>query len=147
MNHYSAHIEVNRRELTADQADELLESLAEYHPSVGQSKRGWVDAQITLPADNLQQATATAIAIVSMATGAEAISAEVMTEVEFDSRQGYQPTPELIGVTEAAGILDKSRQRVLQMIDEGKLSGQKVGSSLVLVRSEVDAAAQRSVSE
>lgn len=148
MNHYSAHIELNARDLTATNAESLLEALAAYSPAVGNSPRGWIDAQITVPADNLAQATQTAIAVVTQATGHEPLHVEVMTEQEFDKRQGFESLPELIGATDAAAMLGVSRQYVLQLIDKGELQSQIVGKSAVLARAEVEArAAKRHAAE
>ncbi|PWC05425.1 helix-turn-helix domain-containing protein [Agromyces badenianii] len=137
---YSAHIEVNSKKLTPDMVDELMQALAAFHPSVGQSPRGYVGAQITLPAENLLQATTTAVAVVERATGATAIAAEVMTEAEFDARQGFIPVPDLLSVSEVAERLGITRTAVQKRIDaHGFVTAQKVGNAWVVAEHEVAA--------
>lgn len=126
MTMYSAHVEVDHRD--DYDVDHVMEQLEQYHAAIGRSPRGYSDAQISLPAESLAQACVTAAAVVSAAYGgAPAIACEVMTEKEFDARQGHAPVPELVGVTEAAAILGVSRQAVLQQITTGTLPGEKVG--------------------
>lgn len=135
MKMFNANVEVQRRDVDADQA---MERLAGYHPTIGTSDRGWVCARISLPAEDLAQACHTAAAVITQALEAEAIAAEVMTEAEFDAREGWEPAPvDLVSVTEAAELLEVSRQRVLQMIDEHKLPATKVGRSWHIPRSAV----------
>lgn len=139
MKHYSIHVEVNRRDHTLEDASNLLVALSDYSTAVGTSPFGWLDVQLTVPADSLAQATRTAIALVSEATGVEAIRVEAMTEEQFDIRQGHGSASELIGAAEAATLLKVTKQRIAQMVNEGKLSGQKVGNSLVFERAHVEA--------
>ncbi len=139
MNRYSIHIEIDQRSLPPTEAIRLVDDLAKYHAAVGLSPRGWVDFQLSVPGDRLDQAVTTAVGIIQLVAKKPIITVTAMTEAEFDRRQGHTPTPELIGATEAASILGVSRQRVAQMVDEGKLAGEKIGGVLVLVRSEVQA--------
>lgn len=137
---YNAVVEVATKRLDVDEA---MGRLAAFHPSVSTSPRGWGTARISLPAESLAQACATAAAVVGAALGAEAVACEVMTEAELDAREGFVPVPELLGAAEAAGLLGVSRQRVQQMAQEGKLQGRVVGRSLVFTRTSVEAAAGR----
>ncbi len=50
---------------------------------------GRVSAQVSLPAQSLAHACAAAIAAVSSAFVADAVACEVMTEAEFDAREGF----------------------------------------------------------
>lgn len=144
MQMYNAHVEVNKRGVF--DVDKVMAALAQHHPAIGHSPRGFADAQISLPAETLAQAAASAAAVVSWAyDGATAIACSVMTEKEFMNRQGWGEAPsEQISVTEAAQVLGVTRQAVLQRIGSKSLPAEKVGREYVLPRAAVDAAAGRS---
>jgi excisionase family DNA binding protein len=145
MTHFTLYIELDTRN-PAPEKIEGLRDLAEQgklHPAVGTSVRGYLDATVTLQADSLQQAVFVGVATVQQLAGATALRVDAMTEAEFDARLGEVPIPELIGVTDASKILGLSRQRVLQMVDEGKLAGIRVGTSIALTRAEVTARAAK----
>lgn len=44
----------------------------------------------------------------------------------------------IISVTDSAEVLSLSRQRVLQMIDEGKLPAKKIGKTWILDRESLE---------
>ncbi|WP_223691087.1 helix-turn-helix domain-containing protein [Leifsonia poae] len=94
---------------------------------------------MTVPANTIVEATRVAVAITGPVFDAVPITITVLTEAEWNAREGYTPMPDLVGVTDAAEILGVSRQRVLQLIDEHRLTAEKVGKSMVLARSEVEA--------
>ena len=139
---YAAHIELTETQPTNDRVLALMDALATYHPAVGISPRGYLDAQITVPAESLAQAITTAVAVVEAAAGVPALRAEVMTEAEFDAREGYVPMPDLVSITEFAELMGITRQRAIQMVAENKLTtAQKVGKTIVIARSEAIAKA------
>jgi hypothetical protein len=76
-----------RRPLEVEQVSEL----SDYHPQVGTSPRGWLEVRLSVTATSLAHACATALAVASAATGAEAIACEVMTSQESDDRRGFLP--------------------------------------------------------
>lgn len=137
MTMYSAHVEVDRR---GDfDVDQVMDQLENYHAAIGTSPRGYADAQISLPAESLAQACTTAIAVVSAAFGgAPAVAVEILTEAEFDARQGWETVPELLSVTEAAERLGVSRQAVLQRIASKSLPATKIGRDYAIPRAAVD---------
>ncbi|WP_349862698.1 helix-turn-helix domain-containing protein [Leifsonia sp. WHRI 6310E] len=141
MKNFNLYIELDLRNPSVEKMDEVLTLAAQgdLHPAIGTSQRGYLDATITLPATNLQQAVMVGVATVQQIAGATAVRVDAMTTAEFDRRHGFTEVPELIGVTEAASILGVSRQRVLQMVEAGQLSGSKIGNSIAIPRSEVDA--------
>lgn len=140
---YVATVEVDvRRRLTLDEVDQVMDELEDYHPAVGEARRGFLSATIALPAESLRQATASACRVVEAALGGPAIAAEVMTEAEFDVRQGWAPVPDLVSVSEAAELLGVSRQAVLQRISAKTLPATPVGKTYVIPRSAVDAATE-----
>lgn len=89
MEMYNAVIEVDATQIV--HVDELMTRLGAYHPAVGVSPRGWLEARISLPAESLAQACNTAVAVVEAAALTVAIACEVMTESEFDVREGFGP--------------------------------------------------------
>lgn len=139
MQMYNAVVGVERRasELDPDALDAVMERLGAFHAALGESRRGWASATISLAAESLAQATATAAAVVGQAYGAEPISCEVMTEKEFDLRQGWEAMPQLVSVSEAAQLLGVSRQRILQRITEKSLPAERVGRDWVIARGAV----------
>lgn len=140
MDMYSAHVEVDHRSDKFD-VDKVMDQLENYHAAIGTSPRGYADAQISLAAESLAQACSTAIAVVTAAFGRPAIACEVLTEAEFNAREGWEPTPELVSVTEAAEILGVSRQAVAQRIQSKSLPATKIGRDYAIPRSAVIAAA------
>jgi excisionase family DNA binding protein len=140
MNYFNLYIELDIHQPPREKIEEVM-TLAEMgqglHPAIGTSVRGYLDATVTVAAESLVYAVMSTVATVQQIAGAAAIRVDVMTEAEFDARQGAVPMPELVGVTEAAELLGVSRQRVLQMVDENKLAGTKVGKSVVLAREQV----------
>lgn len=119
-----------------------LEQLAPWHPAVSESAAGNLVATITIAAENLRQAVATGLIIVEDATGLTALAlVEALPEEVRDARQGWDAKSDMLSVTETADRLGVSRQRVLQMIDEGKLPRTRVGRSYTLPAAAVDALA------
>lgn len=50
---------------------------------------------------------------------------------------------EFVSVSEAADIRGVSRQRVLQWIEDGRLTAQKVGNSYIILKSALDTVVER----
>jgi excisionase family DNA binding protein len=153
MQTFSAHVEVDDRAPVpsdGNRLDVLIKALTPYGGVPGVSPRGFRSATITLPAENIAQACATAAAVVSSVYGgATPIVVEAMTAEEFTRRDGWvDPPSELISVTEAADILHTSRQAVLEGIRRKSLPAERVGHTYVLPRDAVVAkAAQRADGE
>ena len=85
---YNAAVEVaTKTPLDVEQVPEL----SDYGPHVGTSPRGWLEVRLSLTATSLAHACATALAVASAATGAEAIACEVMTSQESEDREGFVP--------------------------------------------------------
>ena len=138
-NTYAVHVETTRRDLTPDEAEQIVDELDEWHPAVGTSPRGWVDVQMTVPAESLEGAIRVGVALARQFLDAEPLAVAAMTDAEFDARLGAPAMmPQLIGVTQAAEALGVTRQRVLQMVDEGKLSSTRVGNAIAIPLDEVE---------
>jgi phage-related protein len=82
---YDATVRVNTKEHL--DVDRLMTALAEYRPVLQTSPEGWHEIRISVSAANLAHACHTAIAVATAATGATAISAEIMTRAETDVRE------------------------------------------------------------
>lgn len=143
MHTYNAAVEVATKDTSEDLVDELMDQLATYHPAIGLSPRGWLEVRLSVPAENLVQACVTATTVVEAFAGAVAIAAEVMTEDEFDARQGFASEPELVSVSEAAEILGVSNERVRQLAVDRRIQTVPVGGRRGYVRSSVEALAAK----
>lgn len=132
---YNATIEIDLHDPGLDVLDHAVEQLADYHPAVNISPRGYAEATITLPAETLRQATNTALALVAAAFAEEPVTCTVMTTEEFDARQGFVPLPDLVSVADAAELLGVSRQRVLQKIVAHQLPAVRVGRDYAIPKS------------
>lgn len=149
MRDYNATIEVGHRPdpggIDPDFADTILDDLATCSPTISISERGWLEITLTLPAESLVDATTSALTYVKMATAQgnakpqyPAVSISVTTTEEYDKRNGIDiPMPDLISVTEAAEILDVSRQAVLDRISRHTLPAVKVGREYVIRRASL----------
>lgn len=127
MTSYNAIIELDGR-VDDKLATALVEQLADHHPAAGRGLTGHQDVTITVQAENLRQATITALALVQ-AVGHEPWAVQVLPADEFDRRLGLDPVPELLSVTEVANALGVSRSAVQQRIDAGSLPAKRVGNS------------------
>lgn len=123
--HYVVQVETDRTMPDADELDQLLDGLVEFHPSVRESNERKLIITITLPADDLRQAIAAALAVVGQV--GDPIIVLAQPENVRDARLGWDPAPEYRTVTEAAEELGVSRQAVLNRILSGTLRAEKVG--------------------
>ncbi len=143
MQHYSIHIEVDRRgDLPEAEWDRIMEGLerADMHPSAGMSPRGFVSAQVSPVGESLTGAILTTVAVFEALTEARTVAVEAMTHEEFAAREGFVPIPELVSVPDAAAALGVSRQRILQMIEAHSFpTARKVGTSWVIAWDDVQA--------
>jgi excisionase family DNA binding protein len=145
---FSAHVQLADRDVDVDEKrlETMLTELADFHPSIGTSPRGWLSARISLPGESISQAASTALAVVQAASRSIAIAIDIMTETEFEAVQGFAPIADLLSVSEAAEYLGVTRVRTSQMIEEHKLPGAtKVGNTFVIPRGVVEAQALRAV--
>jgi hypothetical protein len=132
--HYNAVAEIRTRDL-----EQLVDQLADHDAAAAPLAGGWAQVTITLPADTLRQAISTASALVHAAAGTGPVRRlEVLSTDDFDRRQGLQPVPELVSVTDAAASLGVSRQAVLQRLESGSLAGRKIGKTWVVPAAAVE---------
>lgn len=134
MKMHTITVELDARDVTEDQAEQLLTSLQQLHPAVGNSARGWLEVTITIPAEHVGQAVTLAIAAIEQAAGHPTIAVTAMTEEEADAREGFETLPDLVTVTEAAQILGVSRQAVLDRISRHTLPATKIGRDYAIAR-------------
>lgn len=140
---WAAHVEVRRRtEPTPDELDDLMEVLGPFGAAFGMSPRGWLGVRLTVPAEGLRQAAMSATSLVQAADPRlRPLALEVMPEDEWEARQAFAlpwRLSDVIGTNEAADMIGVSRQRVLQMVAEGKLPGLVVGHSYVIPKQSVE---------
>jgi excisionase family DNA binding protein len=134
MKMHTITVELDARDITADHADQLVTSLEQLHPAVGNSPRGWLEVTITIPAEHVGQAVTLAIAAIEQAAGHPTIAVTAMTEEEADAREGWESLPDLVSVSEAAELLGVSRQAVLDRINRHTLPASKIGRDYAIPR-------------
>ncbi|BAQ31584.1 helix-turn-helix domain-containing protein [Bifidobacterium scardovii] len=119
--------------------EDILDAFLDWHAAVAQSPSGRLEVTLSLPAESMRQACLTALSLLADRKSLpEAIQIRVLQSAEFDRLNGFAPVPPMLSVTEAAAVLNISRQRVLQMIHDHSLHGVKVGNGWALVRAEID---------
>jgi hypothetical protein len=147
MTHYNAHYEFDGENLTEDRAIQIMDDLAGLNPAVGSTPSGRLSVRITFPADDIRgaqklglEAVVSAVAgrSIGVHAGSMPIVAEVMTEQEWDAREGHEHVPEMMSVTELANEYGVSRQAALKMITGGRFAHiTRVGEAWAVLRSEV----------
>jgi len=128
MNHYTITAELTTRsaELDGQRLDHLLTELEPWHAAVGTSPYGYAEIRMSIAADDLLQALATARATLAT-TGEQMLRVDVIDEALGDAREGDDQIPALVDPPEAAEIIGVSRPTVLAMIERGELSHARVG--------------------
>jgi excisionase family DNA binding protein len=126
---FNARIELDSTDFNEVAIDALMEVVDPYHGSVARAVHGGrVELILTLPAENLRQATVTALSVV-LATGHRVYAFEVLPTDEFHRRIDAVDVPPLMSVPQAAGALGVTRQRALQLVNAGQLDAVKVGDT------------------
>lgn len=118
--------------------DRLFDELEGYHLAISPGAFGGLELIMSLPAETLRQAVTSALALVTVVDPPLQIrTVSAMTTEEFDRRLGIEPFSDIVGVSEAAGLLGCTRQRVLQLVEAGQLPSQRAGKAIVIPRSAV----------
>ena len=139
MEYWNVILEYERTYSDDGTDEDILDAFADWHPAVGRSLEGRMEATLSIPADDLKQAARTAMALISENDSLpEVCRMNVLKASEHDRTNGLSPVPTLLSVSEAAAILNVSRQRVLQLIHDGRMHGIRVGNGWALYRTEVD---------
>lgn len=134
---FNVTVDLDEPAFDPDTADKILDALTGFHPAIS-VHAGWLSATISLPAESLDQAFRSGVALVERATGHQAIAVEVLTSDEFDRRNGLEPVPELMSVTEIAEEYGITRQAVNGLIERKRFAtAQRVGSTWAVSRQEV----------
>lgn len=131
---YTAVVETAIKEIDLDEAIDKLVA-ADVSPSLSQSPSGYYRARISVAGESLMSAMAAAAAIVQDALGVPAVGAYV--HEDGSTRTSDLTIPELVSVSEAADMLQVSRQAVLQRIGTGSLPASKVGREYAIPASAV----------
>lgn len=137
MTSYTAHFEIDVSP-TENRTDSLLDALAAWSPAVGRSDHGRLEGTVTFEAPTVWKAIGLARETFEGIVP-DPIRFELLPTAVFDRRSDEgDEDREPIGVNEAAMLLDLSRQRVLQMIHEGKLDATSVGRSWAIKPTSVE---------
>ncbi|MGB8386125.1 MAG: excisionase family DNA-binding protein [Dermatophilaceae bacterium] len=126
---YVVEVDLDRHPSTG-RDDEITAELGDLSPSVAAGPGSRVSVTIAVDADTLRAAIMLALAVMQPHGTPVGVTAKLERLHHVESR--WQHVPELMSVTEAGQRLGVSRQRVLQMIAEGKLPRIRVGNQLVL---------------
>lgn len=127
MTSYTAHFEIDISP-TEKRVTGLMDDLQQWSPAVGRSEHNRMEATVTFEAASIWKAMTFAREAFDGII-ADPIRFEVLPTAVFDQRSQESEGSGLVSVTEASTQLGVSRQRVLQMIDEGKLQAERVGRS------------------
>ena len=129
MGSYSAVLTLARRHSGAEFADQGHGTdLDAWHAVTGVDHRQRAQIIITIEAEDLAQATATARAVLAGFTDQGRL--EVMTTAEYDRADA--PIPQLLSVLQVAAAQGTTRQAVLKRIAAGSLPACKVGNNWVI---------------
>ncbi|WP_461004555.1 helix-turn-helix domain-containing protein [Trueperella pyogenes] len=109
--------------------DTILDALTEYAGSIAETESGY-RAVFSYPADNLHQATKTALTIAETVGTPTAITVTPTATVDHDTKHGQLPP--VISVTEAANILNITTQAVHKRIKAGTLPATRVGNGWII---------------
>lgn len=103
-----------------------LDALADWHAIAAGTPSGTIELVLTVPAEHLRQAVATALTIVATA-GHEPQAVRAMTTDAYDTGVGLGPEPETLSVAEAAELLHVTPQAIRQRLTTGTLPGRRIG--------------------
>lgn len=126
MHSFTAQLEIDASP-TEKRSTDLLDALAGYSPTVGRSDHGRLEATVTLDARDIWHAIGLVRELISVHVP-EPVRVEVLPTDVFDQRsETDSEAQQYVSVADAAEELNVSRQRVLQMINEGKLIATRLG--------------------
>jgi excisionase family DNA binding protein len=117
----------------------IVDAFASLGGVAGVSDHGNADVMASVRAPTMTEATIAVLEIAEKAGVGRVVCLQVMPAHEWAARQGFlsRGEPEVISVTEVAGILGVSRQRVHQLIASGRIPSHRVGHSHVIERSDI----------
>lgn len=121
---------------TVEDIDSLMEALSDYRVALGFPRRGEAEVVLTYPATDVRQAAATALAV-AKDHGLDVQAISVETVARYDKLTSEVTIPALISVTEAAEILNVTRQAVLHRIKSGALQATRVGDAWVIPKAVI----------
>jgi hypothetical protein len=147
---WSVEVELAATEITDDAIDVLHDYLADRGPAVGASPSGNTSVRVFVEAGTARQALDSALKEVTAAAKEADISTTVLgvdlvTEEELDRRLAEPSVPDLVGVSEIAGMLGVVRQRAAQLVqrDDFPPAVAHLKSGPVFVRWQVEAFEER----
>jgi hypothetical protein len=135
LKHWTARIALSDPELNCQ---ELAGALADFKPDIARTVQGRYEVAITVTGETLRQATLVALALVADAGASDLAAVEVRPTDEVANGRKDMPVPDLVSVTEAATDLGVSPQAIRQRLDNGTVSGVKIGGTWAVLRAEVD---------
>jgi hypothetical protein len=112
-NTFTARIELNQPaiDLTDDQIDDMMTTLAAHHGVLGASALGRIEITMTVEDPQLLTALTSAAQIAAQATGLEVTAIAGAQSDEFDDASRFQPIPTLrtvVGAAKSAGVVPQT---------------------------------------
>lgn len=121
----------------ADQ-ETLVRALGEYEPRIHPTSTAF-EVVLSVKEETLEKATGIALKSMRLLGGRhEAASLKVLQTQVWEQQQSEVSLPDLVGVTEAAEALNVSRQRIFQMVEEGKLPNTRANRIMVFPKSTIE---------
>lgn len=117
----------------------IVDAFLPYDGVSGVSDHGNADVTASLFADSFADATRTALDAVALVGRGEPITFTVVQATEWEARAGIdgENIIDVMSVTEVAQRLGVTRQRVHQLVGEGRIPARRVGHSVVISESAV----------
>lgn len=115
-------------------ADRVLSRLHAVHPVLDIGEQGRPRIRVTVPGEDLTQATSIALTLVGAAFNAEPVTCEVLTEDEFIAQGGYVPADTLLSLNEAAEVLGVEAEHVTHYLIKHRVAHYTVDGALVVPR-------------
>jgi hypothetical protein len=115
--------------------DEIRAQLADWDALAQETSGQRVALVLTVPAESLQQAFATAMRLVE--PYGLAVSASVATEEARAKPSGWENVPDLVSVDDVASAQGKTKQAIHYQIQKGQLQARQVGTQWIVLHGDV----------
>jgi hypothetical protein len=134
---YTAEIELDMKATVKSilkVVDDWMEGISQWHGAVAGTPAGRAQITLTLPAESLAQAHATALLIAERVTGRAVVASRVRPTADFDAEfEDLQVIPPLMSVAGAAKEVGVSPQRLRDYLEDGRLPHRRVDARTTVI--------------